>query len=190
MNLQEQLPQLTQGYGHVGIGSCTLNIYIVHAHLGASCARCHATCLSNTSTFNFSLVPPEPTMSDPELDAIRRARLAELRGNGMSMSSSGAMPVGQTPGMASGDDSGEKAAQVDEMKRQMLSQILDSEARERRTFPTMPNQSISHCSRKAAESGCNLGYPASHGPVWTGATARHRRPVNFAVGPARPSKHP
>ncbi|AXA49371.1 programmed cell death protein 5 [Malassezia restricta] len=70
-------------------------------------------------------------MSDPELDAIRRARLAELRGNGMSMSSSGAMPVGQTPGMASGDDSGEKAAQVDEMKRQMLSQILDSEARER-----------------------------------------------------------
>ena len=87
-------------------------------------------------------------MSDPELDAIRRARLAELRGNGMSMSSSGAMPVGQTPGMASGDDSGEKAAQVDEMKRQMLSQILDSEARERRTSPTIPNQSISHCSRK------------------------------------------
>ena len=82
-------------------------------------------------------------MSDPELDAIRRARLAELRGNGMSMSSSGAMPVGQTPGMASGDDSGEKAAQVDEMKRQMLSQILDSEARERRTSPTIPNQSIS-----------------------------------------------
>ena len=166
-------------------------------HLHRACASYSLLCalprdvpVEHLHILRFSHVPPGPTMSDPELDAIRRARLAELRGNGMSMSSSGAMPVGQTPGMASGDDSGEKAAQVDEMKRQMLSQILDSEARERRTSPTIPNQSISHCSRKAAESGCNLGYPASHGPVWTGAAARHRRPVNFAVGPARPSKHP
>lgn len=168
----------------------TQHLHRACASFGLFCALPRDVPVEHLHILRFSHVPPGPMMSDPELDAIRRARLAELRGNGMGMSSSSAMPVGQPPGLASGDDSGEKAAQVDEMKRQMLSQILDGEARERRTFSTIPNQSISHCSRKAAKSGRNLGYPASHGPVWTGAATRHRRPVDFAVGPARPGKRP
>lgn len=129
-------------------------------------------------------------MSDPELEAIRRARLAELRGNGMGMPSAGAMPVGQTPGMGSGDDSGEKAAQVDEMKRQMLSQILDNEARERCTFPAISNRSVSHCPCQAAKGGCYFRYFASHGQVWSGAATCNRRPVDYAFGSGGPGKCP
>lgn len=129
-------------------------------------------------------------MSDPELEAIRRARLAELRGTGMGMPSSSVMPVGQTPGVSPGDDNGEKAAQVDEMKRQMLSQILDNEARERCTCPTISNQSVSHFPCQAPKGRRYFGYFTSHGPVWTGAATRNRRPIDYVVGPGRPSKLP
>ncbi|WFD40784.1 uncharacterized protein MJAP1_003773 [Malassezia japonica] len=75
-------------------------------------------------------------MSDPELEAIRRARMAELRGSaGGGPTAGGGVPGGLPAGLgASGGADGEreeKLAQQEEMKRQMLSQILDSDARER-----------------------------------------------------------
>jgi programmed cell death protein 5 len=80
-------------------------------------------------------------MADPELEAIRRARMAELqasRGGGGGAgggSSSGLSSGGMGGGMGGGEDGAkqqqEQEAQ-DEMKRQALSTILDPDARERR----------------------------------------------------------
>lgn len=78
-------------------------------------------------------------MDDPELEAIRRARMAELQsrggaaGSGSSPSGfSGAGRSGGAPGGGNGKEQEDMEAQ-DEMKRQALSTILDAEARERRT---------------------------------------------------------
>lgn len=79
-------------------------------------------------------------MDDPELEAIRRARMAELqssRGSAAGSSQSSNFPVG---GMGGGNGMGtqdsakqqEQAEAQEEMKRQALSTILDSDARERR----------------------------------------------------------
>ncbi|TKY89679.1 hypothetical protein EX895_001464 [Sporisorium graminicola] len=80
-------------------------------------------------------------MEDDELQAIRAARMAELRGSGGASgggASSGAAsagfggPQGVSGGAGAGGKSQEdQAAQQEEMKRQMLSRILDAEARER-----------------------------------------------------------
>ncbi|WFD29003.1 hypothetical protein MSPP1_000007 [Malassezia sp. CBS 17886] len=85
-------------------------------------------------------------MSDPELDAIRRARLAQLRESAppsgaytdiLSMSNfpgDGAPELphaGKAPSGAGDAEHEEQRAQQEEMKRQMLSQILDPDARER-----------------------------------------------------------
>ncbi|PWY96877.1 DNA-binding TFAR19-related protein [Testicularia cyperi] len=70
-------------------------------------------------------------MEDDELQAIRAARMAELRGGA---GSSGAGSSSGGPGgnnNNNGKNQEEQAAQQEEMKRQMLSRILDSEARER-----------------------------------------------------------
>ncbi|KIS67973.1 uncharacterized protein UMAG_11052 [Mycosarcoma maydis] len=79
-------------------------------------------------------------MEDDELQAIRAARMAELRGSGAGgagSSSGGSIgpggfgaPQGGSGG-ASGKSQEDQAAQQEEMKRQMLSRILDAEARER-----------------------------------------------------------
>ncbi|SHO78818.1 Similar to S.cerevisiae protein YMR074C (Protein with homology to human PDCD5) [Malassezia sympodialis ATCC 42132] len=74
-------------------------------------------------------------MDDPELEAIRRARLAELRGaQGGSMPTSAGMPSvlqGGSGRSSATDGQDDNMAQQEEMKRQLLSQILESDARER-----------------------------------------------------------
>ncbi|EST04603.1 PDCD5-related protein [Kalmanozyma brasiliensis GHG001] len=78
-------------------------------------------------------------MEDDELQAIRAARMAELRGGGGSSASSGGAsgssgfsgPQGASNGGSGGKNQEEQQAQQEEMKRQMLSRILDTEARER-----------------------------------------------------------
>ncbi|KAN0063485.1 hypothetical protein ACQY0O_003932 [Thecaphora frezii] len=82
-------------------------------------------------------------MDDDELQAIRAARMAELRGSAAA-SAAGApaagIGMGSFPGAsgsgagaagANGQNQEDQQAQAEEMKRQMLSRILDSEARER-----------------------------------------------------------
>ncbi|CAO1637571.1 unnamed protein product [Parajaminaea phylloscopi] len=88
-------------------------------------------------------------MEDEELQAIRRARMAQLRQQG-GPSSGGAGPsssllsqlgAGGQGGRRGGEDDDDgagggaseeqKMAQMEEQKRQMLSTILDAEARER-----------------------------------------------------------
>ncbi|TPX31460.1 hypothetical protein SmJEL517_g05223 [Synchytrium microbalum] len=78
-------------------------------------------------------------MEDDELAAIRAKRMAQLKG------SSGGAPAGMTglppgmniPGMTGGQGQGnqaedaEKRKQMEEMRRTMLVQILDNDARER-----------------------------------------------------------
>ncbi|KAK0530816.1 hypothetical protein OC834_003172 [Tilletia horrida] len=82
-------------------------------------------------------------MDDSELQAIRQARMAQLRSGGPSGGdgggSSGAGPAGapRYGGGAGGmpdmdeDERREQMAQQDEMKREMLSTVLEPEARER-----------------------------------------------------------
>ncbi|SAM84696.1 related to Programmed cell death protein 5 [Ustilago bromivora] len=79
-------------------------------------------------------------MENDELQAIRAARMAELRGSGGGAGPSAGGPPGPAgfdggSGRASSTGGGknqeEQAAQQEEMKRQMLSRILDAEARER-----------------------------------------------------------
>lgn len=77
-------------------------------------------------------------MADPELEAIRRARMAELRGSGGGGSPAGGAGLGSMLGGAGGGGSGQqhdeqeqKMAQQEEMKRQALSTILDADARDR-----------------------------------------------------------
>lgn len=77
-------------------------------------------------------------MADPELEAIRAARLAQLRGSGPQpgayslTAASGDISVGQGKVGDTGADQADAVAQQEEMKRQMLTQILYSDARERR----------------------------------------------------------
>ncbi|GAK67850.1 DNA-binding TFAR19-related protein [Moesziomyces antarcticus] len=75
-------------------------------------------------------------MEDDELQAIRAARMAELRGSGSGGASSGGPSApsegfGGNAGAAGGKGQEDQAAQQEEMKRQMLSRILDTDARER-----------------------------------------------------------
>ncbi|CDU25450.1 uncharacterized protein SPSC_05343 [Sporisorium scitamineum] len=77
-------------------------------------------------------------MEDDELQAIRAARMAELRGSGGGGGASSGgpsagfgAPQGGSGGGAGGKNQEDQAAQQEEMKRQMLSRILDAEARER-----------------------------------------------------------
>ncbi|RKP13755.1 PDCD5-related protein [Piptocephalis cylindrospora] len=76
-------------------------------------------------------------MSDPELDAIRARRLAELQGQsakqGSSPSPLGGLP---SPGRSEGGGEDEEAAaerrgREEEMRRAFLTQLLDPQARER-----------------------------------------------------------
>ncbi|KAI9266799.1 PDCD5-related protein [Phascolomyces articulosus] len=74
-------------------------------------------------------------MEDDELQAIRAKRMAELQaqaGNGFGGSGS---PMGGTGGSSSGasgsQDDAEKKQQMEDMRRNMLFQILDNNARER-----------------------------------------------------------
>jgi len=82
-------------------------------------------------------------MDDPELDAIRRARMAELQGGrGGGGGGGGSAGAGGSAGFSTGgagggrgEDNGKQQQDMeaqDEMKRQALSTILDPEARERR----------------------------------------------------------
>ncbi|CAD6910958.1 unnamed protein product [Tilletia controversa] len=84
-------------------------------------------------------------MEDSELQAIRQARMAQLRGGG-GPSAGASMPSGLGAGARYGgggggggggaadmddDERRQQAAQQDEMKREMLSTVLEPEARER-----------------------------------------------------------
>ncbi|KAI9337070.1 PDCD5-related protein [Zopfochytrium polystomum] len=70
---------------------------------------------------------------DDDLAAIRARRMAELRGAGGGGGGPvGRLPAGLTPASAPGqEDQAEKRAQMEEMRRTMLVQLLDNQARER-----------------------------------------------------------
>ncbi|KAI8146126.1 PDCD5-related protein [Fennellomyces sp. T-0311] len=74
-------------------------------------------------------------MEDDELKAIRAKRMAELQAQaggspgGSGFSGGGAPAAGGSA--ASGQDDAEKKQQMEEMRRNMLFQILDNNARER-----------------------------------------------------------
>ncbi|KAI9494102.1 PDCD5-related protein [Zychaea mexicana] len=78
-------------------------------------------------------------MEDDELQAIRAKRMAELQAQGGSSAGRGGFPGGSgSPAGGSGGGSGasgqedaEKKQQVEDMRRNMLYQILDNNARER-----------------------------------------------------------
>ncbi|KAJ3130969.1 hypothetical protein HK100_007090 [Physocladia obscura] len=73
-------------------------------------------------------------MEDDELAQIRVKRMAELRGaTSGSTGGSGALPTGLVPGKApgGGENDAEKLAQMEEIRRSMLVQLLDNGARER-----------------------------------------------------------
>ncbi|CAO0792983.1 unnamed protein product [Mucor circinelloides] len=74
-------------------------------------------------------------MEDDELQAIRARRLAELQGKSGGASSQGAGGFSGAPGMAGAGggskEDAEKKGQMEEMRRNMLYQILDNSARER-----------------------------------------------------------
>ncbi|GJJ76692.1 programmed cell death protein 5 [Entomortierella parvispora] len=72
-------------------------------------------------------------MEDDELEQIRARRMAELRaqaGGSSGGSSSMGLPAGLSAGKKD-DDEKAKKSQMEEMRRTMLIQILDGEARER-----------------------------------------------------------
>ncbi|KAG0267086.1 hypothetical protein BG011_009158 [Mortierella polycephala] len=74
-------------------------------------------------------------MEDDELEQIRARRMAELRAqSGAAGGSMGGLPAGMSGGMGGGkkdDEEKAKKSQMEEMRRTMLIQILDNEARER-----------------------------------------------------------
>ncbi|KAJ3411349.1 hypothetical protein HDV05_002370 [Chytridiales sp. JEL 0842] len=73
-------------------------------------------------------------MEDDELAAIRARRMAEMRGSSGAIGGMGGakLPAGLSPAQAPGsEDQAAKKAQMDEMRRTMLAQLLDNEARER-----------------------------------------------------------
>ena len=66
-------------------------------------------------------------MDDSELAAIRAARLSQLQ-----QQSASAVPQSQNPGAIPGQESEEKRAAEEQMRRDMLATVLDHAARERR----------------------------------------------------------
>ncbi|KAJ3044632.1 hypothetical protein HDV00_001558 [Rhizophlyctis rosea] len=74
-------------------------------------------------------------MDDAELQAIRARRMAEMRANqGGGGSSSGGLPANFAAGgggQGGGEEAAEKKRQMEEMRRGMLYQILENDARER-----------------------------------------------------------
>ncbi|TPX69968.1 hypothetical protein SpCBS45565_g02059 [Spizellomyces sp. 'palustris'] len=72
-------------------------------------------------------------MADDELQAIRARRMAEMRaaqgGSAGSMGLPAGMAAGGPPGNSA--EEAEKKSQMEEMRRNMLYQILDNDARER-----------------------------------------------------------
>ncbi|KDN44732.1 DNA-binding TFAR19-related protein [Tilletiaria anomala UBC 951] len=114
-------------------------------------------------------------MEDADLQAIRQARLAELRGGGGGGSGSGgpsssfldslgARPQGGRVGGGAGGGSGggggpsdEQLAQQEEMMREMLSKILDTDARERLSrialVKPQKSQAITDLLLRMAQSG-------------------------------------
>ncbi|KAG0006359.1 hypothetical protein BGZ80_003091 [Entomortierella chlamydospora] len=70
-------------------------------------------------------------MEDDELEQIRARRMAELKAqSGGAGSSMGGFPAGLSGGKKDDEDKAKKS-QMEEMRRTMLVQILDGEARER-----------------------------------------------------------
>ncbi|KAK9707775.1 hypothetical protein K7432_009985 [Basidiobolus ranarum] len=68
-------------------------------------------------------------MDDSELEAIRARRMAELRAR-QGGEEGNSMGGGSFNGMGKGEDA-EKKEQQEELRRSMLTQILDNQARER-----------------------------------------------------------
>ncbi|KAF9147079.1 hypothetical protein BGX20_006759, partial [Mortierella sp. AD010] len=70
-------------------------------------------------------------MEDDELEQIRARRMAELKAqSGGAGSNMGGFPAGLSGGKKDDEDKAKKS-QMEEMRRTMLVQILDGEARER-----------------------------------------------------------
>jgi len=74
---------------------------------------------------------------DPELQAIRAARIAQLQ------KSSGGRSGGDTPSGVPGEDDAEQRQKEAQMRRDMLATVLDSSARERLNRIALVNPSLS-----------------------------------------------
>ncbi|KAH7107321.1 DNA-binding TFAR19-related protein [Auriculariales sp. MPI-PUGE-AT-0066] len=70
-------------------------------------------------------------MDDPELQAIRAARLAQLQAQAGQGSSSRQMDGDDEPGPAQATAAKQQADRADQMRRDILATVLDSAARER-----------------------------------------------------------
>lgn len=120
--------------------------------MSLSSERIPCECKREGWSYYNTLIYSHPfKMEDEELQAIRRARMQQIRGGGAGgggggegsgpsgsfLDSIGASGGGNggNGGRGGNDDNGEqqqKMAQMEEQKRQMLSTILDNDARERR----------------------------------------------------------
>lgn len=114
---------------------------------------------------------------DPELQAIRAARLAQLQA---SKPSSGAQA-------ASADDNTEQLQKEAQMKRDLLATVLDSGARERcesrnvklLRLRAQSWSSVSDCARQFTIIQSNRGHYIEDGPEWPDTTEGHRRAADW-----------
>lgn len=147
-------------------------------------------------------------MDDPELEAIRRARMAELQGGrggggGGGPSSGGYAAGGMGMGRAGGEmgeDSGKQQEQMaaqEEMKRQALSTILDPEARERCEYISLSYAryvlswdhsivySSTDCNGQAKQGQVNTRLAHSNGAIWSSEAEDYRATAHWTAGPSR-----
>ena len=74
-------------------------------------------------------------MDDPDLTAIREARLKQLRQNASSGQTSSPLPQGLGGGGGEGGpEAAAKQAAQEQMRREQLAVLLEPQARERRKF--------------------------------------------------------
>lgn len=125
---------------------------------------------------------------DPELQAIRAARLAQLQ-KGRPTAGAGDAAGG------GGEQEAEQRQKQEQARRDMLATVLDSSARERREFMTCggslllksPLFSVPHCSGQSEPLESDGSNTATHGPERSIASEGYRRAVNKPPRAGRPS---
>lgn len=120
-------------------------------------------------------------MADPELAALRAARLHQLQQSETDANS-------QSGGARS--EEAEKRRAEEQMRRDLLATALEPAARERRmcillSFPSLSNSltrcrdewhiySVPHCARVTHEIKSDRVYPPADGTNWTASGTRQR----------------
>lgn len=102
------------------------------------------------------------------------------------------LPSGMNASSLTGGDAekDEKRAQQEEMKRQLLTQILDTEARERCMYSlTDFLYSVADCSCEATKGRRHLRYPRADGTYRPSSSARDRRPTYLSARSSGPGEH-